>query len=102
MVCAWLSSEDYARALRSADVGVCLHMSTSGVDLPMKIIDMFACELPVCLWVGEKSEKEVQVLAHKYKSIGELVNVGENGQVFEGAQQLTHQLQTLLTDFPHG
>ncbi|PSR78771.1 chitobiosyldiphosphodolichol beta-mannosyltransferase [Coniella lustricola] len=80
---AFLSFENYARLLAAADLGVCLHMSSSGVDLPMKVVDMFGAGLPVLAY-------------SKYPSFSELVKEGVNGRGFETCAELMSGLVHLL------
>ena len=70
----WLEIDDYPKMVGSADFGVCMHYSSSGYDLPMKVVDMFSAQLPC--------------LAFNYLSIGELVKVDENGGLFKDSHEL--------------
>lgn len=82
---AWLTVPDYARLLASASLGVSLHTSSSGVDLPMKVVDMFGAGLPVVGW-------------SRFEAWPELVTEGVNGMGFGSSTELTDQLVELFGD----
>ena len=82
----WLSPEDYPLLLRAADLGLCFHSSSSGLDLPMKIADMLGSGLPVC--------------ALEYPCLAEMLCDGENGRLFSSSEQLAGELLDLFEGFP--
>lgn len=83
---AWLAAEDYPLLLGAADLGVSLHYSSSGLDLPMKVVDMFGCGLPV--------------LSMEYACISELVTHNKTGILFADARGLAQHTFDLVRRFP--
>jgi beta-1,4-mannosyltransferase len=83
----WLEPEDYPAFIGSADLGLCLHRSASGVDLPMKLADFRGAGVPVCtLDYGP-------CLAERFLP-------ERDGLLFRDAADLAGQLDALFRGYP--
>ena len=80
----WLDSDDYPKLLALCDLGICLHYSSSGIDLPMKVVDMFSACLPAA--------------AIYYPTIEELVKNEENGFTFRNEKELSKILKNAVEE----
>ncbi|KAL3285282.1 hypothetical protein HHI36_019392 [Cryptolaemus montrouzieri] len=85
VVTPWLDIADYPSFIGSADIGVSLHTSSSGLDLPMKVVDLFGVLVPV--------------LAYNFKALNELVVNEKNGYVFSNQQELSALIQNWFERF---
>lgn len=67
----------------SVDYAICLHDSNSKVDLPIKILDVFACHVPV--------------VAYKYsEAIREVISENHNGFLFENENEMYEIILKIL------
>lgn len=84
---SWLPILEYRSILKIADLGISLHYSSSGLDLPMKIVDLFGSGVPV--------------LSMNYPAIGELVKENINGVILQDnkdGKEMANKIYSTLFD----
>jgi beta-1,4-mannosyltransferase len=80
----WLEPADYPTLIGMADAGLCLHQSSSGLDLPIKLADFRGAGVPVC--------------AFDYAPVlSEVLTPGHEGVTFHEPGQLASILLALAT-----
>ena len=81
---AWLEPNDYPVIVGMADAGLCLHQSSSGLDLPMKLADFRGVGVPVC--------------AYDYAPVlNEAITPGQEGITFRDPGELSAVLLALAS-----
>lgn len=78
----FLPEDEYWSLIGRADLGLSLHRSSSGLDLAMKVVDLFSASVPVCAldYGGSLPEQIVE---------------GQTGFLFRTAQELANLLARL-------
>ena len=74
----WLEPSDYPTLVGMADLGLCLHQSSSGLDLPMKLADLRGAGVPAAVYDYAPVLSEVMSSGQggvTFRDPGELANV---------------------------
>lgn len=74
----WLEPADYPMLIGMADLGLCLHQSSSGLDLPMKLADLRGAAVPVAVYDYAPVLGEVMTPGHEgvmFRDPGDLATV---------------------------
>ena len=74
----WLEPADYPVMIGLADLGLCLHQSSSGLDLPMKLADLRGAGVPVAVYDYAPVLGEVMTTGQQgvlFRDPGDLANV---------------------------
>ena len=74
----WLEPADYPRLIGMADLGLCLHQSSSGLDLPMKLADLRGADVPTAVYDYAPVLGEVMTAGQEgitFRDPGDLANV---------------------------
>jgi len=80
----WLEPADYPTLVGMADLGLCLHQSSSGLDLPMKLADLRGAGVPAA--------------AYDYAPVlSEVMTTGQDGVTFRDPGDLANVLVAVAT-----
>jgi len=74
----WLEPSDYPTLVGMADLGLCLHQSSSGLDLPMKLADLRGAGVPAAAYDYAPVLSEVMISGQDgvtFRDPGDLANV---------------------------
>ena len=74
VVTGWLTEDAYRELLTVADAGVCMHRSTSSLDLPIKLVDFEAANVPALAFDYGPVLHERSPLARTFRNAGELAH----------------------------
>jgi beta-1,4-mannosyltransferase len=85
---AFLDPADYRELLRTAHFGLSLHRSSSGVDLPMKIVDFFGARTPA-------------LVLDYGPCLAEQIEPGRTALTFQNSLELAQRIEELLQGFPN-
>ncbi|CUV07165.1 unnamed protein product [Cryptosporidium hominis] len=81
----FVEADDYPKLLACSDLGISMHYSSSGLDLPMKVVDMLGAGIPI--------------ISFSYPTINELLKSEKLELLFSNSQELCSRLTTLLEGF---